>query len=143
MDIEERNPDQEEVERHSDWLWSFLVEHTGEDRFFDAILGRGGGEHPPHPQNGSEIDRLILFRELVDYLVKLRGSEQEAANWLFWNPVFKKVAGAAPFDYLEDGEFQSLSLLHDWLQIACFVNHQPSSSTDPIFGSFETTTVLP
>lgn len=133
--------DQKEVERQSDWLWSFLVEYTGEDRYFDPLLGRSGGIHPPHPQDVFERDRLAMFREVVDYLIELLGSEAAAANWLFHNPVFQKIVGASPFDYLESGEFHALSLLHDWLQIACFGEGQRIGTSDAIFGAFKATAV--
>ena len=138
MRTEESHPGQKEVESHSDWLWGFLAAHTGEDRFFDLVLGRGGGVHPPHPQNVFETDRLMLFREMVDYRIELQGSAAEAAKWLFANPAFDKIARTAPFDYLEDGEFQALSLLHDWLLIACLIR-KGKVDADPLVGTFEAT----
>lgn len=122
------------IEQHSDWLWSFLVEHTGEDQYFDLLLGRLHGEHPPHPQNVFEKDRLILFRELVDFLIELRGAETEAADWLFNNPAFERAVGISPFQYLEDGEFQALSLLRDWVLVACLEKRHGRDSFDAFFG---------
>ena len=98
------------------WLRNYLCDHYGDDTPFDGVLGRGLGDHPPYPVNGSESDRILLFTGIVESLTKLLGNKSKAAEWLFHSPALTRVSGYAPFDYLRSGEFDALSLLHDLLR---------------------------
>ena len=53
----------------------------------------------------------------MDNLQILLGGERVAANWLFDSARFRRTVGFVPFDYLEDGEFDALALMHAFTEV--------------------------
>jgi hypothetical protein len=108
--------DRAETVKKSEWLRDYLQKNTGEDCYFNAILGRSSIESV-EPGSIFEKDRLQLFEGIVASLEELLGDGEEAANWLFRNSLFESSGKDSPFRYLADGEFDVLWFLHDLLRI--------------------------
>jgi hypothetical protein len=102
-----------------EWMFGFLVEHSGDDCAYHNILERDLSRSDELlPLNGPERDRAEIFRELVASLTELLGSEKAAADWLMHSAMFDKFGGATPIEYLQEGGFWTLSLMNDALKIA-------------------------
>lgn len=129
--------DNQEVVRLSDWVRDYLLEHTGEDRFFDVILGRCSGDHPPHAKDIFEKDRLDLFLGTIRHLNELCGDEAAAAKWLFHNATFERMGKDSPFDYIQDGEFDALWLLHDLLEMSAVSRRGEAPLAKPFWNPVE------
>lgn len=99
------------------WMFDFLIDCTGEDCAFYKILERSWQDESS-PLNGPELDRAVLFQELVQGLTTFLGSEQAVGRWLAHSSIFVEHGGAPPIMYLEEGGFWSLSLLNDVVKIA-------------------------
>lgn len=115
-----------------EWMFNFLVDHAGEEFSFHNIL-----ERPVSRQdellslNGPELDRAELFKELVEGLATILGSQDAAGRWLMHSSVFNEHGGAPPIMYLEEGGFWALSLFNDVVKMA------HAYPTDPLGLRFE------
>lgn len=108
-----------DAEHLREWMYNFIVDHTGEDGTFHNLLEREISRWDETlPLNGPELDRAEIFKELVDALASILGSENAAGEWLTHSSIFKKYGGVRPLMYLEGGGFWSMSLLNDVLLIA-------------------------
>ena len=138
MDKESDTLDRDKLERDSEWLRTLLLEHTGEDVFFDKLLGREGGEHPPLARSIHEQDRLQMLRGILANARALLGSEKSATEWLFHGIGFQGAGKPAPFDYISDGEFDALWLLHDCLEMAVVGGDIRPKPTDEVLNPLAT-----
>jgi hypothetical protein len=108
----------EELERDSRWLRNFLIDNAGHDCDFNSFLGRSPGtSHSEFAQDVFEKDRIELLAGVFRYLKILLGDEERAAEWLFHNEALKAVGGSDPYDYVKEGHFDALWLLHDFLAL--------------------------
>jgi hypothetical protein len=113
-------------------MFEFLIDHAGECCSYHNILERTAARYDETlPLNGPELDRAELFRELIEGLRKILGSEEAAGRWLMHSSIFKEYGGASPIMYLEEGGFWALSLLNDVIKIA------QAHRTDPLGLRFE------
>ncbi|WP_313440771.1 hypothetical protein [Novosphingobium sp.] len=101
---------------------------SGSSDFVDQILdtpGLGGIY--------GGIDGRAGFLAILGSLVTLCGSEEAAADWLFDAPAYAAITGSEPCLMLENGNFWSLMVMQDWLQI--LVRHKQSCTEliDEIF----------
>jgi hypothetical protein len=102
-----------------EWMFGFLIDHTGEDCTYHNMLERSMSRYGEFtPLNGPELDRAEIFKELVTSLTDLLGSEDAAGQWLMHSAVFREFGGTSPIHYLEEGGFWTLSLLADVIKIA-------------------------
>lgn len=125
-----------ELKDLSCWLRDYLVDHVGESVSFGTLIGRQPPDDGDDARTIFELDRLKMFREVVDYLTEILGSEGAASEWMFHNEAFKKVAGNDPYDYLSPGEFEALALLHGLLHLSVTQRRSPPE-TDHCFNPAE------
>lgn len=101
----------------SQWLWDYLLQHTGEDRWFYVVLDRRHDVGSDASLTDAEKDRAEMFKEMIDGLIEIHGGEDAAAEWLLHESEFKRVGESDPIEYLEDGNFWTLALLSDVVKI--------------------------
>lgn len=98
-----------------------LLRETGlhSSDFIDQILGTSTTEGTYHGVDGKEALLCIM-----QSLLMLCGSEEAAVDWLFHSVSYQQINGNYPYLALENGDFWSLTVLQDWLQI--IVRHRAS-----------------
>jgi len=116
-----------DAEHLREWMYNFIVDHTGENApFFNLLERHASSWDEDLPLTDAELDRARIFQELVGSLATILGSEEAAGDWLLHSSIFQEFGGAAPLLYLEQGGFWTMSLLNDVLLIA------KSLPTDPL-----------
>ena len=96
----------------SEELLEQLRDAGGGSSFVDEILdtpgicGRYGG-----------VDGRASLIAIMRSLIVLTGSEADAVSWLFHSRGYTPIAGSDAYLALENGDFWSLTVLEDWLQI--------------------------
>jgi hypothetical protein len=102
-----------------EWMFGFLIDHTGDDCAFHNILERSSSRYGEFTSlDDAELDRARIFKELITSLSEILGSEEAAGTWLVDSSAFSEHGGVPPIHYLQEGGFWSLSLLSDAVTIA-------------------------
>ena len=112
----------------SEELLERLRDAGGGSSFVDEILdtpGIGG-------QYGGVDGRAALIA-IMRNLVILTGSEADAVSWLFHSRSYIPIAGSDAYLALENGDFWSLTVLEDWLQILVTYRESCPLLIDAIF----------